>query len=122
MLALSDTDIDGMGGEEFFKQLGVDLFAIRNQARLAAINTLSKKDLLQLSPQEIERMGGAELFLKAGKRIRYKTFREVCKEYLSRWNKKDYQGQMQRVNYWCQIFNVLNIKRHITINKKVSNI
>ncbi|MFI3217681.1 MAG: hypothetical protein QX189_00980 [Methylococcales bacterium] len=44
------------------------------------------------SPQDIERLGGAELFLQAGKRIRYKTFREVCNEYLSRWNKKYYQG------------------------------
>jgi integrase len=104
LLALSDADIDSMGGEELFKQLGVDLFAIRNSAKLAAINALSKKELLQLSPQDIERLGGAELFLQAGKRIRYKTFREVCTEYLSRWNKKDYQGQMQRVNYWCQVF------------------
>lgn len=104
LLALSETDIDGMGGEELFKQLGVDLFMTRNQARLEVINALSKKELLQLSPQDIERMSGAELFLLAGKRIRYKTFREVCNEYLSRWNKKDYQGQMQQVNYWCEVF------------------
>ena len=50
------------------------------------------------------RLGGAELFLQAGKRIRYKTFREVSTEYLSRWNKKDYQGQMQRVDFWCKVF------------------
>ncbi|MFI3157509.1 MAG: site-specific integrase [Methylococcaceae bacterium] len=104
LLALSEADIDSMGGEELFKQLGVDLFSLRNQAQLEAINALSKKELLQLSPQEIERMGGAELFLRAGKRIRYKTFREVCNEYLSKWSKKDYQGQMQRVDYWCKIF------------------
>lgn len=66
LLALSDTDIDAMGGEEMFKQLGVDLFTIRNQTRLEAINALSKKELLQLSPQEIEDMGGAELFIQAG--------------------------------------------------------
>lgn len=104
LLALSDADIDSMGGDELFKQLGVDLFAIRNSAKLEAINALSKKELLQLSPQDIERLGGAELFLQAGKRIRYKTFREVSTEYLSRWNKKDYQGQMQRVDYWCKAF------------------
>ncbi|TRW93316.1 hypothetical protein [Candidatus Methylobacter oryzae] len=67
LLALSETDIDSMGGEDLFKQLGVDLFSLRNQAQLEAINALSKKELLQLSPQEIERMGGAELFLQAGK-------------------------------------------------------
>ena len=104
LLALSDADIDSMGGEELFKQLDVDLFAIRNSAKLEAINALSKKELLQLSPQDIERLGGAELFLQAGKRIRYKTFREVSTEYLSRWNKKDYQGQMQRVDFWCKVF------------------
>lgn len=103
LLALSEADIEDMGGEELFRQLGVDLFVLRHQAQLAAINALSKKELLQLSPQEIERMGGAELFLQAGKRIRYKTFREVCAEYLSKWNKKDYQGQLQRVNYWCGV-------------------
>jgi integrase len=121
LLALSETDIDGMGGEELFRQLGVDLFAIRNQARLEAINALSKKELLQLSPQEIERMGGAELFLRAGKRIRYKTFREVSQEYIGRWNKKDIEGQMQRVNYWCQIFgdsimtdiDIFDLREHI---------
>jgi hypothetical protein len=104
LLALSVADIDSMGGEELFKQLGVDLFAIRNQARLAVINQLTKKELLQLSPQEIESMGGADLFMKAGKRIRYKTFRDVCTEYLGKWNRKDYTGQMQRVDYWCKVF------------------
>jgi len=104
LLALSDADIDSMGGDELFKQLGVDLFAIRNQTLLTVINRLTKKELLQLSPQEIESMGGAELFMKAGKRIRYKTFRDVCTEYLGKWNKKDYTGQMQRVDYWCRVF------------------
>ncbi|MGZ0078500.1 hypothetical protein [Methylomonas sp. YC3] len=98
LLALSDADIETLGGAELFKQLGVDLFVVHHQAKLEAINALSKKELLQLSPQDIERMGGAELFIQAGKRIRYKTFREVCSEYLSRWNKKDYQGQMQRIS------------------------
>lgn len=104
LLGLSDAEIESRGGGELFKQLGIDLFAIRNAAKLEAINALSKKELLQLTPQDIERMGGAELFIQAGKRIRYKTFREVCNEYLSRWSKKDYKGQMQRVNYWCNIF------------------
>ena len=121
LLALSESDISSMGGEELFKQLRVDLFIIRNQARLASINALSKKELLQLSPQDIERMGGNELFLFAGKRIRYKTFREVCDEYLLRWNKKDYQGQMQRINYWCLIFgdrimtdvDIFDLREHI---------
>jgi integrase len=49
-------------------------------------------------------MGGAELFMQAGKRIRYKTFREVCTEYLAQWNKKDFTNQMQRVNYWCRVY------------------
>ncbi|OHX37850.1 hypothetical protein BJL95_04565 [Methylomonas sp. LWB] len=104
LAALSESDVERMGGAAIFAQLGIDLFAIRNSSKLEAINALSKKELLQLSPQEIERMGGAELFIKAGKRIRYKTFREVCDEYLSRWNKKDYKGQMQRVDYWCRVF------------------
>ena len=123
LLSLSDANIDGMGGEELFKQLGIDLSAIRNQARLETINALSKKELLQLSPQDIERMGGVELFLQAGKRIRYKTFREVCDEYLLRWSKKDYQGQMQRINYWCQVFgdrimtdiDIFDLREHIDI-------
>lgn len=36
-------------------------------------------------------MGDADLFTQAGKRVRYKTFREVCGEYLNQWNKKDYK-------------------------------
>lgn len=121
LIALSDADIDSMGGNELFKQLGVDLFTIRNINKLEVINALNKKELLQLSPQEIELMGGAELFLQAGKRIRYKIFREVCNEYLSRWNKKDYQGQLQRVHYWCAIFgdrimtdiDIFDVREHI---------
>jgi integrase len=121
LLALSEAEIEDMGGEELFRQLAVDLFLIRNQAQLEAINELSKKELLQLSPQEIERMGGVELFLQAGKRIRYKTFREVSTEYLSRWNKKDVQGQLQRVNYWCEVFgdrimtdiDIFDLREHI---------
>jgi integrase len=121
LLALSAAEIEAMGGEELFQQLGVDLFAIRNQAKLQAIEALSKKELLQLSPQEIERMGGAELFLKAGKRIRYKTFREICTEYLARWNKKDYANQLLRVNYWCEVFgdrimtdiDIFDLREHI---------
>ena len=66
-------------------------------------------------------MGGIDLFLQAGKRVRYKTFREVCNEYLSCWNKKDYQGQMQRVNYGCQVFgdrimtdtDIFDLREHI---------
>lgn len=121
LLALSEAEIEAMGGEGLFQQLGVDLFAVRNQAKLEAIEALSKKELLQLSPQEIERMGGAELFLKAGKRIRYKTFREVSTEYLARWNKKDYANQLLRVNYWCEVFgdrimtdiDIFDLREHI---------
>jgi integrase len=121
LIALSADDIETMGGEELFKHLGVDLFSIRNQARLVAINALGKKELLQLTPQEIECMGGVELFQQAGKRIRYKTFREVCTEYLSRWNKKDYRNQLARVNYWCDFFghkfmtdiDIFDIREHI---------
>ena len=121
LLALSESNIIDMGGEELFTRLSVDLFAIRNQAQLESINALSKKELLQLTPQDIDRMGGVELFLHAGKRIRYKTFREVCDEYLFRWNKKDYQGQMQRINYWCLIFgdkimtdiDIFDLREHI---------
>jgi hypothetical protein len=61
LLALSEAEIEAMGGEGLFRQLGVDLFAVRHQAKLQAIEALSKKELLQLSPQAIERMGGAEL-------------------------------------------------------------
>jgi integrase len=121
LLALSEAEIEAMGGEGLFQQLGVDLFAVRNQAKLQAIEALSKKELLQLLPQEIERMGGAELFLKAGKRIRYKTFREVSTEYLQRWNKKDYANQLLRVNYWCEVFgdrimtdiDIFDLREHI---------
>ena len=121
LLALSEADIEGMGGKDLFKQLGIDLVFIHNQARLETINALNKKELLQLSPQDIERIGGAELFLQAGKRIRYKTFREVCDEYLLRWNKKDYSGQMERINYWCLAFgdrmmtdiDIFDLREHI---------
>jgi site-specific recombinase XerD len=61
------------------------------------------------------------LFIKAGKRIRYKTFREVSTEYLARWNKKDYANQLLRVNYWCEVFgdrimtdiDIFDLREHI---------
>jgi hypothetical protein len=38
LLALSEAEIEDRGGEELFKQLGIDLFLIRHQAQLDAIN------------------------------------------------------------------------------------
>lgn len=104
LAVLDDKEVVAMGGVELFTQLGVDIYAIRNKAKLDAINALNKNELLALSPQEIESMGGVELFLQLGKRIRYKTFNEVSEEYLSKWNKKDQEGQMQRMAYWCNLF------------------
>ncbi len=104
LLALTDDNIEVMGGNDLFMKLGVDLFSIRNAAKLEVINQLSKKELLQLAPHQIENMGGAKLFTQAGKRIRYKTFREVCGEYLAQWKKKDYTNQLLRVNYWCAVY------------------
>ncbi|WP_367155202.1 hypothetical protein [Methylomonas sp. HYX-M1] len=51
---------------------------------IKAIPLMSPAQLSALTEADIEAMGGAELFIKAGKRIRYKTFRVVCDEYLSR--------------------------------------
>jgi len=121
LTALPPEAIDNMGGEELFKQLGIDLFSIRNAVKLELINELSKKELLQLTPQQIESMGGVDLFNEAGKRIRYKSFREVCTEYLKKWTKKDYQNQMLRVNYWCNAFgnriitdlDIFDIREHV---------
>ena len=110
-----------LGGSELFTKLDVNLFAIQNKRNLTIINQLSKKELLQLEPQQIENLGGAELFQQSGKRIRYKTFNEVCTEYLSQWTKSDYHGQMLRVNYWSDVFgsrimtdiDILDIREHI---------
>jgi integrase len=102
--ALSDDDIEAMGGNDLFLKLGVDVFKIRNAEKLEAIYQLSKKELLQLTQQQIENMGGSELFNQADKRIRYKTFRSVCGDYLEQWQGKDYTNQLSRVNYWCSVF------------------
>jgi integrase len=102
--ALNDDDVFDLGGFELFQQLGIDLLKIRNKAKIDAINTLSKKELLELSPSQIEKMGGVNLFLELGKRIRYKTFAQVCEEYIAKWNKKDIEGQVQRASYWCNLF------------------
>jgi integrase len=88
---------------------------------IKAIPNMDQAQLLALSDADIDSMGGAELFLQAGKRIRYKTFREVCNQYLLRWNKKDYQGQMQRIDYWCKVFgerimtdiDIFDLREHI---------
>lgn len=101
---LSDDEITNMGGTDLFSQLGVDIESIRNQAKIEAINALNKSQLLALSTLEIDKMGGIELFLSLGKRIRYKTFNQVCEEYLANWKKKDYIGQMQRTAYWCNLW------------------
>lgn len=104
LLALTDEDVEAMGGNELFIKLGIDLFSMRNAKKLEAINQLSKKELLQLTIQQIDLMGGVDLFNQTDKRIRYKTFRNVCGEYLEQWTGKDYKNQLSRVNYWCSIF------------------
>lgn len=126
LIALSDDDIATMGGVGLFNKLGVNLFSIRNAAKLEVINQLSKKELLQLMPHKIEAMGGAELFKQAGKRIRYVSFREVCGEYLEQWNKKDYKNQLIRVNYWASVFgdkvltdiDIFDVREHIDLMLK----
>ena len=50
LLALSDADIDSMGGEELFKQLGVDLFAIRNLAQLRGYQCPEQKRIAATIP------------------------------------------------------------------------
>jgi len=121
LIALSDEDVEAMGGNDLFLKLGMDLFNIRNAAKLEVINQLTKKESLQLSPQQIESMGGAELFNQTGRRIRYKTFRSVCGDYLEQWKGKDYSNQLSRVNYWCSIFgdriitdiDIIDIREHV---------
>jgi integrase len=81
----------------------------------------ARKNCCNCPPHDIERIGGAGLFLQTGKRIRYQTLREVCNEYMARWNKKDYEGQMQRINYWCSVFgdrimtdiDIFDLREHI---------
>lgn len=121
--ALNDEDVFDMGGFELFQQLGIDLLKIRNKTKIDAINALSKKELLELSPSQIDKMGGVNLFLELGKRIRYKTFAQVCEEYIAKWNKKDIEGQIQRTAYWCNLFgdrmiadiDVFDVQDHVDI-------
>tara|TARA_R110002111_G_C5941554_1_gene367728 strand:- start:32 stop:1039 length:1008 start_codon:yes stop_codon:yes gene_type:complete len=108
LAALSETDIEDIGGSELFIGLGVDLFGARHSAKLEVINNLSKKELPQLTAQEVESMGGLALFEHAGKAscVRYKTFNAVCDEYVVDWCKshKDTTNQLSRVKLWCDIF------------------
>ena len=104
--ALSDTEIEALGGVDVFTCLGKDLFSIKNAANLESIKLLSRKEALALSPQQIESLGGKELFDHANVRVMYKSFREVCEEYLIAWDKnyKDYTNHSIRVAYWCDVF------------------
>lgn len=102
ILGLSDTDATIV--KNIFTAGGVDIIALRNKEKLSEINALSKKEALALNPQQIEQLGGPELFSMADKRICYKTFREVCNVYLGDWPGKDYHNQMLRTHNWCEVF------------------
>jgi hypothetical protein len=88
----------------FPSQLLAQAWADNIEHSIKTIPNMEAATLLALSDARIDSMGGAELFMKAGKRIRYKTFRDVCTEYLGKWSKKGYTSQMQRVDYWCKVF------------------
>ncbi len=88
----------------FSSQSLAHAWADKIEHSIKTIANMETAQLLALSVAEIDSMGGADLFMKVGKRIRYKTFRDVCTEYLGKWNRKDYTGQMQRVDYWCKVF------------------
>ena len=68
LIALSDSDVDSMGGAEVFAQLGVDLFTIRNQARLEAITKNGEAKELHFPPvvmvelKRLQEVGSGLLF------------------------------------------------------------
>jgi len=61
LMALSEAEIDSMGGDELFKLLGIDLFAIRNQVQLETINNLRASLKIQPFPRHLTRSKVAEM-------------------------------------------------------------
>jgi hypothetical protein len=116
-------------------------WAQETEAGIHAAFALPKKELLKLTPEQIDKLGGADVFRRAGKRLRYKSFLGVCTEYIDRWKKKDIENQLQRVAYWADLFgnrpiqdiDIFDVRDHIddlvhsgqrtaTVNPKESRI
>jgi hypothetical protein len=78
-------------------------------AKLDQILSLSPSEVSNLTPDQVETLGGREVFSKLGIELDFLTFHELVDEYISKWNKKD-ENQIPRAAYWQEIFNKKPIK------------
>ncbi|QPK62922.1 site-specific integrase [Methylomonas sp. LL1] len=78
-------------------------------AKLDQILLLSPSEVSNLTPEQVETLGGREVFSKLGIELDFLTFHELVDEYIAKWNKKD-ENQIPRAYYWQEVFNKKPIK------------
>ena len=78
-------------------------------AKLDEILSLSPSEISNLTPDQVEKFGGRDVFSKLGIELDFLTFRELVDEYISKWNKKD-ENQIPRALYWQEVFKSKPIK------------
>ena len=93
----------------FSSKKEADLWASETDAKIDQLLAMPKSEVSSLTPEQVETMGGRELFSKLGIEIEFVTFHELVNEYIAKWNKKDV-NQIPRAAHWQEVFGKKPIK------------
>jgi integrase len=63
----------------------------------------------KLSPNQVEQLGGLDLFRRLGVEVEFMFFKDLANEYMLQWTGKD-KNQIYRAAYWLDIFGDTPIK------------
>jgi len=81
---------------------------------IKTILDLKPKKLKKITLNEVEALGGRELFIKLGVDLKFITFEKLADEYIRQWSGKN-RGQIGQALYWAKVFKNKPIK---SITKK----
>lgn len=93
----------------FSSKKAAEQWAFDFDAKLENILSLSPSEISNLTPDQVEKFGGRDVFSKLGIELDFLTFHELVDEYISTWNKKDV-NQIPRAHYWQEVFKSKPIK------------
>ena len=93
----------------FSSRKEAEQWALDADAKLDRILALSQSEISSLTPDQVETLGGRDVFCKLGIELDFLTFAELVDEYISKWNKKD-ENQIPRALYWREVFSKKPIK------------
>jgi len=94
----------------FSNQADAKIWAVQIDQNVESILNIKSKKLKNISPSEVESLGGLALFHKLGIDIQFMTFSKLSQEYMLQWTGKD-KNQLSRASYWMTVFKDTPVKK-----------